>query len=471
VVVVLALGTALGVPRLKSWLPQSRSRLEGLQTATVRRTDLDVTLITSGRLESEQRTQIECELQRLDVSVKGQPLGGGGASTIISVVPDGTTVKKGEVICEFDASEYVEMLRQQTMTVERYRTEWRMAELDLDVARMAVKEFKEGTLVEALKELEGVIALGEAGLERSRDRLKWTQRMLEKGYFAASQLSTEEFNDRKAAFQLQKSRTELDVFKRYTAPRVLKALEGKVFGAEAILNYQENRLKRHIDRQQMLEKQVEKCTIRAPHDGLLIYVYDYERQVRIEEGMAVRQGQNLFYLPDLTQMQALAMVHESVASRVRPGMRAKVRLEALPDQELAGEVKSVAQLATRNSFNEVSYFYTVVELDRIPEGLKPGMSAEIEIATDLCHDVLAVPVEAMGYADGHGVCYVAQGENLERREVKVGRATRGELEVVDGLKEGERIVLNPVEFDTELESLSPFNEPDGSARTAAAVAE
>ena len=54
--------------------------------------------------------------------------------------------------------------------------------------------------------------------------------------------------------------------------------------------------------------------------------------------MAVRQRQELFYLPDLSEMEVQVALNESVVNRVRTGMRAKVRFEALPDLELDGEV-------------------------------------------------------------------------------------------------------------------------------------
>lgn len=460
VVVVLALGTALALPRLKDWFPRERSPLEGLQTTKVRRADMSVTLTTGGKVESSEQTKIDCELQRLDMSVKGQAMVGGGASTMIFVVPDGTLVKKGEVLCEFDSSEYVEMLRQQKMTVKRSKADYLQAQLDLDVARMAVKEFKEGTMVEALKELGGLVALAEASLRRATDRLTWTRKMLGKGYVPASQLATEEFNEKKAALQLKKGRMDLDVFGRFTAPRILKTLEGQVFGFESTLNYQDRRLKRHAERQEMLASQVENCTVRAPHDGLVIYYYNSEKQIKIEEGMVVRQGQNLFYLPDLNQMKAMAMVHESVAGDVRPGMQARVRIEALPGQVIEGRVLSIAQLPTQNFFNELRYFYTEVSLETIPEGLMPGMTAEVEIVTDRRGDVLAIPIEAMALEEGREVCYVAHEDRIERRPIKVGQSTSGLLEVVEGLDEGEQIVLNPAQFDTELESLSPFT-PEG----------
>jgi HlyD family secretion protein len=294
------------------------------------------------------------------------------------------------------------------------------------------------------------------------DRLKWARRMLDKGYIARSQLTNEEFNERKAAFDLKKSRMDHDVFRRHTAPRILRDLEGKVFGAEAIRNYQAQRLQRNVDRQRLIERQIERCTIRAPHDGFVIYIYDYNRQLRIEEGMTVYQGQDLFYLPDLEHMEAMAMVHESVVDQVRPGMRARVRIEGLRDEVLEGRVTSVAQLPTQNMFNDLRYFYTEVVLDKVPRGVLPGMTAEVEIATDQRFDVLSIPIEAMAYEEGQEVCYVASEEGVERRELKVGQSTRDRIEVIEGLDEGEQIVLNPARYDEELETISPFDADETS---------
>ena len=82
---------------------------------------------------------------------------------------------------------------------------------------------------------------------------------------------------------------------------------------------------------------VKRCTIRAPHDGFVIYANgpfreEAERSM-IEPGASVRQGQELFYFPDLSTMEVVAMLNETVVDRIRPGMPAQVRsgrLERLP---------------------------------------------------------------------------------------------------------------------------------------------
>jgi HlyD family secretion protein len=458
-VLILAVGTVVAVPRLAEWIPGKSAVPEGLATASVRRSDMNVTLTTGGRVDTSERTVIECELERLEVSVRGQELTGGGASTVISVVPDGTMVKKGDVLCELDASEYVEMLRQQKMTVKRVQADHRQAELDLDVARMAVTEFKEGVLVEALKELKGVIVLNESAWQRSRDRLKWAYRMLDKGYVPASQYTSEQFNERRASILLQQSRTELAVFQEFTAPRALRVLQANVLSAETLLNYQDRRLQRHQERQAMLEQQVTRCTIRAPHDGFIIYANDEQRALKVEEGMVVHQKQDLFYLPNLSKMVVTALVHESVANRVRAGMRTWIRVEGVPGQVLDGHVVAVAQLPTQNYLNDVRYFTTTIAFDTIPPGLLPGMTAEVEIATQERQDVLAIPIEALAVEEGEDYCYVVSDDGVERREIEIGQSTANLLEVTLGLEEGEHVVLHPVAFDNQLETLSPFHSP------------
>ena len=74
----------------------------------------------------------------------GNEFTGGGSSTILSLLPEGSTVKKGDVLCTLDSSAYEEMLRQQQIVLERAQAELRQAELELDVARLAVGESKMG---------------------------------------------------------------------------------------------------------------------------------------------------------------------------------------------------------------------------------------------------------------------------------------------------------------------------------------
>ena len=437
-------------------------------TAPVRRADLHVVTTAGGRVESANNTVIECEVESLEIGVKGQRMVAGGSSTILSVMPEGSRVRKGDVLCVLDSSDYEELVRQQRMTVERARADYRQAELNFDVAKLAVVEFRDGYMKQDIKTMRGQVAQAKADLERAQDRLRWTERMKAKGYASVGQVSTDTVAVRRAELSLATSQRALEVYERYSATRALRELESQVSAADATLNYQGRRLRHNEERLTNLVQQVENCTIRAPHDGFLIYANESNRNLVIEPGTTVHLRQKLFYLPDLSDMEVTALVHESVIDQVEAGQRARVRVEALPDRELEGHVVSVGRLPTRNWRSDVPYFVSLVQLDTIPEGLRPGMSAEVEIHTIRRDHVLAIPPEALAVEQGQDVCYVAHEDGLERREIKVGEATRDLLEVKAGLEEGEEVVLDPVRAESAdeepaLASATPARNPDSGA--------
>ncbi len=152
---------------------------------------------------------------------------------------------------------------------------------------------------ETIEDFEGKILLARSDLERASDRVAWAHRMREKGYIPAASVTAEEFKQSQLSLALIQQESAFDLFKKYTAPKTSKVLKGTVTAAETTLSYQTLRLARHRERLALLERQVAHCTIRAPHDGFVIYANNADRHVFIEPGMSVRQRQQLFFLPDL----------------------------------------------------------------------------------------------------------------------------------------------------------------------------
>jgi HlyD family secretion protein len=330
--------------------------------------------------------------------------------------------------------------------------------LDLEIAKLAVREFQEGIVKESTVLFEGNVFLARSDLERANDRLNWSRRMNGKGYVPAASVSSDAFRKDQMAQALAQQEGAFGLFKKYTVARTMKELEGAVNGAESNLDYQQLRLRRQTERLASLEKQVERCTIRAPHDGFVIYANNADRELFIEPGLPVRQWQHLFYLPDLNDMEVVAMLHESYVDKINPGMRATVVVEGLSDRRIEAHVTSIAPMAAFNWRTDVQYFEGIVKLENVPAGLRPGMSAEIEIALPRLENVIAVPSEAVRVNNGHDVCFVVHDDKLERREVKVGQVTPDLSEVTEGLTEGEQVVLNP--SDEELESDFPAIRTD-----------
>ena len=467
VVSLILAGLAAGrTPSLIARFRPKPSRTH-LETKKVERADLEVTLTAGGRVDSSDRTVIECELERLDFNVRGYGYSAGGSSTVLSVLPEGTRVKKGDILCELDSYDYQELLRQQQINMERVKSDYEQATLNVDIAKIAIVEYRDGLMAQTLKDLRGRIALAESDFERCNDRLKWTRNMFEKGYVSRGQVTTEEFESNRLALGLQQNRTALALFEKFSAPKYLRVLESDVLAAETVLNYQTMRLKRTKERLQKLDSQIKLCTIRAPHDGFLIYATDESRTFRLEEGVSVRQRQKLFYLPDLKNMEVVAQIHESVIKDVKQGMKVNVIVEGLPGRKMTGRVTSISQLPVRNDFNDVRNFVGVVKLDAIPDGLKPGMTAEVEIGVTKRPHVLAIPTEALAVRSGADFCFVVHEDHLERRPITLGRSTRSLLEITAGLKEGEEVVVEPSQVNEPVEVADAVpTEPEVHVETA-----
>jgi len=441
--------------RAGSW--RREDPLQHFPRMTVAKVDMSTLLTASGRVESSHNTVINCELERLEIRSQGRSVASGGASVILSLVPEGTQVKKDDVLCTLDSSDYEELVRTQEIKTDQASAALKQAQLSFDVAELAVREYRDGLYHQSIQSMEGSIALAKSDLERAVDRLKWVEKMLVKGYVPVATKATTERTLSQCRLDLETSQLDLKNFLSFSSPRTLMELESEVEKRryEVIANtLRVNRNREQLDYYKLM---VERCTIKAPHDGFLIYATDPYRQssTPIEEGQTVRQAQKLFYLPDLAKMEVLTYIHESVASRVHEGMRARARIEGLQNRALEGHVVSVAPLPTNGGnwwSDEVKYFVGVVKLDSVPNGMRPGMTAEVEFDVDRCLDVLAVPSEAIAVEEGRNVCYVAGPDGLERRPVILGRSTRDLLEVTDGLVEGDQVVIRPEKIES-LDSL------------------
>jgi multidrug efflux pump subunit AcrA (membrane-fusion protein) len=145
--------------------------------------------------------------------------------------------------------------------------------------------------------------------------------------------------------------------------------------------------------------------------------------------------QDIFYLPDMNNMQVKLTVHESVINRIKVDQRASIRLDAFSDFKLGGKVSYVSELVA-SSYGDAKNYDATVVVDQIPEGLqlKPGMTAEVEILVGTYENILAIPVGAVTEHFQQTYVYVQEGDSFRRQPVKTGRSSHSFVEIVEGLK-------------------------------------
>ena len=160
--------------------PAKPAPADTIDSVVVRRMDLDTALLVGGDLMPVKQTTIRCEIEDLDRGTDG---GGDAGTLILSIVPNGATVKKGDVLCVLDSSSFAELVRLEQIEVEG-AADRRQVELTLETARTAVRVHG-GDGPSANKGFESRQALLDSDFERQRHYVAWADRMLEKGYTPA----------------------------------------------------------------------------------------------------------------------------------------------------------------------------------------------------------------------------------------------------------------------------------------------
>lgn len=177
----------------------------------------------------------------------------------------------------------------------------------------------------------------------------------------------------------------------------------------------------------------------------------------IEEGATVRQDQVLLIIPDLSKMQVKVGIHESKVDRVKPGMPAKI---ALQDLTIDGNVDTVASITKPAGWwtGNVVKYDTIIQIAS-PEGLKPGMSAGVEIVLAEYMGVPTIPVAAVVETEKEYYCWVKTPTGQQRRSLQLGDSNDQFIVVKAGVKEGDEVVLNPLAFIDEAQkaALKPLD--------------
>ncbi len=322
----------------------------------------------------------------------------------------------------------------------------------------------DGEARQKLRQLEDELALSIQDLGLAENKLEGTKRLFEREFVMKTQLDTDESGYNRKLIARQSAETSRDLFIKYEFPkqaqkllsdyeeslrklvRAQKLATSTIAQSEAKKNSAQVRHQLQTRKRDELNTQIEKCTIRAPRTGLVVYGTGEQnyRSDPIEEGATVRERQVLLTIPDTSVMAVRVQVHESFVKKVRPGQKARIRVDAYPNEQLSGEVYRIAVLPdSQNRWlsPDLKVYSTVIHINGEYDWLKPGMSAEAEIIIDVLEKALQVPVNAVHVVNGQTVCYVSGLLEVEPRSVKTGEYNISFIEIKEGLQPGESVML------------------------------
>jgi HlyD family secretion protein len=411
-------------------------------TAEVVRDTFEHRVMERGEIESSENVEIRCEVRSRSSS----------GVQILEIVPEGATVKPGQLLVRLDDAQLQQELIQQQITVSNSQSQAIEAQAAVDGTRLGLKEYEQGTYLELEEQQESEVFVSEENMRRAEEYLTYSKRLADRGYIAEAQLEADAFAVEKARKDLGVSKTKLRVLRDFTKTKVLTQMRADFGTAEARLKSRKKTLELDELRLAEIEDQIKKCRIVSPVAGEIVYANDQERRgssgdLLIAEGRPVRERQVIIRIPDDSKMRVVAKVHESRISFVRPGLTAGIIVESMPDMKLAGRVAGVSEYPIPSYSVYMAHIkeYAVnIDIDNPPEGLRPGMTAQVDVLAERIDDSIQIPNQAVIGRNGRFFCAVPDSDgSLLTREITVGSSNEDAIVVLDGLESGESVVLQP----------------------------
>jgi HlyD family secretion protein len=476
--VIGVLGLVAVIAVVVVWLRVIKGSGEATQenaTFAARRGPLTINVLESGTVRAKDQIVIKNEVE--------------GRAAIITLVDEGTQIKKGDLLVELDSSKLKDQLVDQEISVQngdasRIEAEENLAvvqnqgesdvakaELTLQFAKQDLQQYTEpnGLYENEVKQTQATISLRQEELTRARDSNDWSGRLYREKYLSETEYLADQLGLRRAQLEMERSSNDLRILREYTYKRRIAELESEVeqaemamertqgqarannTQAEARLKARTAEYKRQVSKQKKIEDQISKCRIIAPADGLVIYATSANRSMfnmgkePLDEGVQVHERQELIHLPQTQSVLAEVDVHEANLRKIKPGLPAIVTLDALPGERFFGTVRTIAPLPNAGMpwLADVKLYKSEVDLEADSTQLRSGMTCKAEIVIAQHDDAVYVPVQTVINVGGNPTVYVLEDGAPVARTVKTGLDNNRMICIEEGLEEGELVLMKP----------------------------
>jgi HlyD family secretion protein len=472
--------------------------MSGFPTFVAKRGPLTISVLESGTISPQEQITLRNEVE--------------GRTSIVSLVPDGSIVKKGDLIVELDASTLKDLIIDQDIAVQRAEAAYigsqeslavteNQAKSDIDVARLTLKfakqdlqQYVDGIYPKGVNEQTARIRLAEEDLKRAEDVNDWSKRLYEEKYLSETEYLADKLSVQRRKLERDVANSDLDLLENFTYHRQIEQLTSDVNQAEMALERTERKASadviqakadlrakeleynRQKEKLRKTEDQLSKTTIYAPQDGMVVYATSsgggrrgpFDRRDPMDIGVEVSERQDLINLPTATLMKAAVDIHETSLEKVRVGLPAVITIDALAGQKFLGRVQRIAPLPDARmqwANPDLKIYPTDIYLEDSNGSLRTGMSCKAEIIIAQYEDTVYVPVQAVLRVAGQPTVYVVKDGSYTERKVEIGLDDNKMVRIVSGLEEGEVVLLTPPLRAATIESGSKGGDielPEGS---------
>lgn len=352
-------------------------------TVFVRRGTITATVETTGKVYSAR--QVELSL----------PFGGRVKRMAVSA---GDKVKAGQLLLELEAPDAVRQVRE--------------AELSLEIRQLQLDRARAGATPEELEIAQAnlrKVALAKQVAQAAYDEIADQEN---------AEASPEALALQQAAVDYQIARKDYERLVNGPPNDELATLEKQLESAQLAL--------------ERAQAQLEEMRLVAPLAGTVV-------RVEVNEGEIVPAYRPVVIIADLSSLQIVAEIDEIDVAEVAPGQEVEIHLDAYPGRTLPGTITSLAHAALPQRGSTV--YKALVKFDAEELTLRLDMGANLRIITLEKEDVLLVPNRAIQPIGRRKIVKVVDGKSIREFEVVTGLSNESETEIIEGLAEGQKILI------------------------------
>ena len=330
--------------------------------------------------------------------------------TILDLVQDGKSVKKGDFIVQLDASKIMASMRQEMQNLEKEVADLNNAKIDSTVTLSNLRE--------EIKNAHLDLEYNKIDLEQSKFESEAYQRKTQMAYQKAENNIAKKERD----YLLEKNKLKV---------RVGRTAEWVERRQKKIAKYQEA---------------MSLTRITAPEDGIVIFGKSWEgKKFSKDDGVPTYEfAPAIATLPDMSKVLSEIYVKEIDIAKIKTGDSVRVTFDALENVTIMGSIKTIARVGEDHKDFDMKAFKVIIELDKTDEGLKPAMSSNNEIILAKLENVISIPLIAVFTENGKKYVYLKTPENPRKQEIKTGIENEEYVMVQEGLKEGDIVLREPL---------------------------
>jgi HlyD family secretion protein len=334
-----------------------------------------------------------------------------GDLQIVKIAAEGTVVKPGDVVVEFDRTK-----TEQDLAV--FRSSLKSAQATIDQAKAQARLTEEEDKTAVLKARYDVeVAKLDASKQEILSKIEGEEKRL-------AQADAEQ--KLKEAETKEKSDKSLN---QATIESTVQASTKSKFDVERA------------------EHALTLMSVQAPSAGTISLLEHWggSGDVTYRAGDRAWPGAAIAELPDATTLRVTARVDETERGRLALKQPVTVQLNAIPDREFTGHIERIGALASPD-FNGgwpfARNFILEIVLDQTDARFKPGLTGQVTVVVDKVKDAVTIPAQALFQKSGLNVAYVWTGSQFEEREVEVGRRSGDKIMIAKGLRNGDQVALS-----------------------------